>query len=104
MRNLRVEIQGKEKTISELNQEINFMKRKLDKPTEIRCGWIVEWLLVVNEIKQKDLIIESLKRRQQQNRSVSIPIDGDGERLSQSSLGSYMQSFAHVGIRTAGHL
>ena len=42
MRNLRVEIQGKEKTISELNQEINFMKRKLHKPTEIRCGWIVE--------------------------------------------------------------
>ena len=36
MRNLQVEISGKDNTIAELNQEINFLKRKLSEPTEIR--------------------------------------------------------------------
>ena len=36
MRSLQVEISGKDNTIAELNQEINFLKRKLSEPTEIR--------------------------------------------------------------------
>ena len=36
MRNLQVEISGKDNSITELNQEISFIKRKLDKPREIR--------------------------------------------------------------------
>lgn len=36
MRNLQVEISGKDNSITELNQEINFIKSKLDKPREIR--------------------------------------------------------------------
>lgn len=35
MRNLQVEISGKDNSITELNQEINFIKSKLDKPREI---------------------------------------------------------------------
>jgi len=35
MRNLQVEISGKDNEIQELKQEITFMKRKLDKPMEI---------------------------------------------------------------------
>ena len=96
MRNLQVEIQGKEKTIHELNQEINFMKRKLDKPTEIRRNSGECANLVVNEIKHKDLLIETLKRRQQQYRSDSIPIDTDGERGSFSTFGSYLASYINV--------
>lgn len=38
MRNLQVEISGKDNEIHELNQEINFIKRKIDKPTEICRG------------------------------------------------------------------
>ena len=96
MRNLQVEIQGKETTIHELNQEINFMKRKLDKPTEIRRNTRDFDNLVLNEIKHKDLLIETLKRRQQQYRSDSIPIDTDGERGSFSYVGSYFQSYINV--------
>ena len=36
MRNLQAEISGKDNSITELNQEINFIKSKLDKPREIR--------------------------------------------------------------------
>ena len=36
MRNLQVEISGKDNSITELNQEINFIKSKRDKPREIR--------------------------------------------------------------------
>ena len=36
MRNLQVEISGKDNSITELNQEINFIKSKPDKPREIR--------------------------------------------------------------------
>ena len=96
MRNLQVEIQGKEKTIHELNQEINYVKRKLDKPTEIRRNLRESVNLVVNEIKHKDLLIETLKRRQQQYRSDSIPIDPDGERGSFSQAGSYFASYINV--------
>ena len=38
MRNLQVEIGSKDQEIKELNQEINYVKRKLDKPTEICIG------------------------------------------------------------------
>ena len=38
MRNLQVEISGKDNEIHELNQEINFIKRKIDKPIEICMG------------------------------------------------------------------
>ena len=96
MRNLQVEIQGKEKTIHELNQEINYVKRKLDKPTEIRRNLRESANLVVNEIKHKDLLIETLKRRQQQYRSESIPLDPDGERGSFSQAGSYFASYINV--------
>lgn len=41
MRNLQVEISGKDNTIAELNQEITFLKRKLSEPTEIR-KWLFE--------------------------------------------------------------
>ncbi|KAK8799992.1 hypothetical protein WA588_002811 [Blastocystis sp. NMH] len=84
MRNLHVQISGKDNEIHELNQEINFIKRKIDKPIEI----------LINEIKQKDLIIEGYKKRQRQNRSTAIRIDDtDNERLSASSFGSMQNSY-----------
>ena len=43
MRNLQVEISGKDNSITELNQEINFIKSKLDKPREIR-KWVAPGL------------------------------------------------------------
>lgn len=36
MRNFQVELSGKDDSITELKQEINFIKSKLDKPREIR--------------------------------------------------------------------
>ena len=41
MRNLQVEIGSKDQEIKELNQEINYVKRKLDKPTEICTGYFI---------------------------------------------------------------
>ena len=40
MWNLHVQISGKDNEIHELNQEINFIKRKIDKPIEI-CRWLL---------------------------------------------------------------
>ena len=40
MRNLHVQISGKDNEIHELNQEMNFIKRKIDKPIEI-CRWLL---------------------------------------------------------------
>ena len=97
MRNLQVEISGKDNEIRELNQEITFMKRKLDKPMEIRMHIDQIWRIVINEIKQKDLIIESYKRKQRQNRSMSIKIeDVDIEHMSASSMGSVPSSYVGV--------
>lgn len=49
---------------------------------------------MINEIKQKDLIIEGYKKKQRQNRSMAIPVeDTDGERLSASSFGSMQSSY-----------
>ena len=97
MRNLQVEISGKDNEIRELNQEITFMKRKLDKPMEICMLLEALWCLVINEIKQKDLIIESYKRKQRQNRTMSIRIeDVDIEHMSASSMGSVPSSYVGV--------
>lgn len=53
--------------------------------------------IVINEIKQKDLIIEGYKKRQRQNRSTAIRIDDtDNERLSASSFGSMQNSYVHL--------
>ena len=41
MRNLQVEIGSKDQEIKELNQEINYVKRKLDKPTEICISYFI---------------------------------------------------------------
>lgn len=55
---------------------------------------------MINEIKQKDLIIENYKRKQRQNRSVSIKIeDTDNEHLSASSIGSVPSSYVGVCFR-----
>ena len=99
MRNLQVEISGKDNEIQELKQEITFMKRKLDKPMEICMLMDQIWRIVTNEIKQKDLIIESYKRKQRQNRSMSIRIEeGDIEHMSASSMGSVPSSYVGVSI------
>ena len=53
--------------------------------------------VVINEIKQKDLIIEGYKKKQRQTRSTAIPIDEtDGERLSASSFGSMQSSYVRL--------
>ena len=41
MRNLQVEIGSKDQEIKELNQEINYVKRNLDKPTEICISYYI---------------------------------------------------------------
>ena len=41
---------------------------------------------VVNEIKQKDVMIDTLKKRLRQGRSISIPVgEVDSDRMSQQS-------------------
>ena len=53
----------------------------------------------MNEIKQKDIIIDALKRRLNQSRSVSIKIDEmEPERMSMSSYGSVAQSYTGVSV------
>lgn len=52
---------------------------------------------VVNEIKQKDVMIDTLKKRLRQGRSISIPVgEVDSDRMSVSSYGSVPRSFVGV--------
>ena len=55
--------------------------------------------VVVNENKQKNIIIDTLKRRLNQSRSESIKkYDMEPDRLSMSSYGSVVQSFTGVAV------
>lgn len=83
MRSHQTEMSAKENEIKELKQEINFLKSKTSKPVEICIGSSFVSFLVVSEIKQKDMVIQSYKKRMREDRSSSIPIrDIEPERLS----------------------
>lgn len=59
---------------------------------------------VVNEIKQKDVMINTLKKRLRQGRSISIPVgEVDSDRMSVSSYGSVPRSFVGVFLACVIH-
>ena len=58
---------------------------------------------VVNEIKQKDVMIDTLKKRLRQGRSISIPVgEVDSDRMSLSSYGSVPRSYVGVSFVSTG--
>lgn len=83
MRSHQTEMSGKENEIKELKQEISFLKRNTSKPIEICIRSSFVLFVVVSEIKQKDMVIESYKRKMREDRTSSIRIsDIEPERFS----------------------
>ena len=63
----------------------------------LRLVFPSNYVAVVNEIKQKDVMIDTLKKRLRQGRSISIPVgEVDSDRMSVSSYGSVPRSFVGV--------